>query len=48
MVAAVMRITPRMVRTFKTPPGTATNGNELQTRIRTGRCHPVPLLCERC
>jgi hypothetical protein len=28
MVAAVMRITPRMVRTFKAPPGTATNGNE--------------------
>jgi hypothetical protein len=27
MVAAVMRITPRMVRTFKTPPGTATNYN---------------------
>ena len=27
MVAAVMRITPRIVRTFKTPPGTATNGN---------------------
>ena len=27
MVAAVMRITPRMVRTFKTPPRTATNCN---------------------
>jgi hypothetical protein len=36
MVAAVMRITPRMVRTFKTPPGTATNGNELQRGFGLG------------
>jgi hypothetical protein len=34
MVAAVMRITPRMVRTFKTPPRTAKNCNERQ-RIAT-------------
>src|SRR5450755_816720 len=36
MVAAVMRITPRMVRTFKAPPRTATNGNELQRGFGPG------------
>jgi hypothetical protein len=44
MVAATMRNTPRMVRTAKTPPRTATNCNAGSDRALS----PSPLLFERC